>query len=367
MPHTIEEFEQAAKKKLPTSIYNHIAGGSDRELTLRRNYEAYTKFALLPRVFRETGNVNIDIDIFGIKAKSPIIIAPTAFQVLANVQGEIATAKAAENVGCIMVVSMMSNFSLEEIAASAKVSLWFQLHIHRDFVITENLIRRAECAGYKAIVITADIPYPGNRLRDIDNEFKLPSHCVPVNFIDSTTKEIKSEGIEFNPMASWEDIRRVKSITKLPIIVKGIMHYFDAIKALDIGVDGIIISNHGGRQLDGAAATIEVLPNIAKVLKNRIRILIDGGLYSGVNILKAIALGADAVLVGRPILWGLAMSGQSGVMQVMQCLHRELTLAMRLAGCYSISNIKEQGKSLILETSTDKNVYGDVFEEDNMR
>jgi isopentenyl diphosphate isomerase/L-lactate dehydrogenase-like FMN-dependent dehydrogenase len=348
MPRTIKQLEHDAKKILSNQIFDHIAGGSGNENTLRRNQEAYSELALIPRVLREVKNINTDIDLFGTKVKTPILIAPTAFHALANTEGEIGTAKAAENAGCIMTVSMMSSTPLEEIAASTQAPLWFQLHIHRDFTITEQLIKRAEASGYKAIVITVDIPQMGNRLRDINNAFKLPEICVPANFIENSTKKINLAGTQFNPLTSWEDIQRIKSTTKLPIILKGIMHHLDAIKALDYGINGIIISNHGGRQLEDAAATIEVLPHIAKTINGKIPLLIDGGIRSGSDILKAIALGADAVLIGRPILWGLAALGQNGVTQVMECLSKELALAMQLAGCRSINDIKKQGASLVL-------------------
>lgn len=355
MPNIIDKFEQEAQNILPPEIYDHIAGGAGNENTLRRNHQIYSEAVLIPRVLNGIVELNTEIELFGVKSKTPVLIAPTAFQTLINPEGEIATAKAAEKSGSIMVVSMMSGFTLEKIASVTSASLWFQLHIHTDFSITQNLIIRAEKARYKAIVITVDIPVMATRPRDIKNQFKIPEKCTPANLITDNGR-INLSATEFNPCCSWEDIKKIKLITKLPVILKGIMRPSDAVKAIDFGVDGIIISNHGGRQLDGAAATLEVLPEIAKAIQGKIPLLIDGGIQYGSDVIKAIALGASAILMGRPILWGLAVNGQKGVEEVMNCLIEELSISMRLVGCNSVNDIKKEGHSLVRFMATENNI-----------
>jgi 4-hydroxymandelate oxidase len=362
MPNIVNKLEEEAKKILPPPIFDHIAGGASNEETLQRNLKAYSDVALVPRVLRKVKEVDASTEILGLKLRIPVVIAPMAFHQLCNPTKEIGTAKAAEEAGCAMVVSIASSTSLEEIASNTTAPLWFQLHIHPERAVMEQLIRRAETAGYKALVITVDIPQAGKKLRDIKNEFKLPENCLPMNFVEYTGTVIKDidkfninfSGLKFNPSATWEDIQWIKSLTKLPIILKGIMHPADALEALKQDVNGIIVSNHGGRQLDSSAATIEVLPSIINVIKRKIPILVDGGIRSGTDIFKAIALGADAILIGRPILWGLAVAGKNGVLQVMACLAEELQLNMQLTGCCSISEIRKQGASMIFNAGNRK-------------
>lgn len=348
MPNLISILEEKAKKKLTTEVYDHIAGGSGDEITLKRNHDIYMETALITRVLKGDVSPITSINVLGIDSKVPILIAPMAFHTLVSPEGEVATARAAQKAGCIMIVSMMSGITLEKISQSSTTPLWFQLHIHKEFRFTEQLIKRAENSGYKGIVITVDVPQKVKNSRDIKNHFNILEKCTPANFSEKKIKgsSIIWEGTEFNSATSWEDILRIRSITKLPIILKGIMHPSDALKAVDAGIDAIVVSNHGGRQLDGAAATLEVLPEIAKAVGNRVSILIDGGIQSGSDIVKAISLGADAVLIGRPILWGLAVGGEQGVGQVIECISEEMALTMRLIGCNTIADIKNNNPTL---------------------
>ena len=350
--NALDKFELMAKQVLPKAIYDHIAGGAGDEGALHRNRQVYLDTILIPRILDDTSVVDVSAEILGVQCKAPIIIAPTSFHGLVSEEKEIGTALAAKNSDCIMIVSMMANTTLEDIAQTGNSLLWFQLHVHTEHSITEQLIKRAEKSGYKAIVVTVDIPQMGIRYRDIENEFKLPTHCVPANFKNPNSGTIDLAGTNFNPTATWDDVKWLKSVTTLPLLLKGVMHPEDAEKAVEHGVDSIIVSNHGGRQFDSAPSSIEVLPQISAIVKNQIPILIDGGIRSGSDILKAIILGADAVLIGRPILWGLAVGGKQGAQRVLDCLKQELLLAMRLVGCHSLSEVKNNRSSLVLSNRT---------------
>jgi isopentenyl diphosphate isomerase/L-lactate dehydrogenase-like FMN-dependent dehydrogenase len=276
----------------------------------------------------------------------PILVAPLGCQGIADPEGECATARAAAAAGTLMVVSTMSTRSLEEVAA-AEGPRWFQLYVYRDRAVTEALVRRAEEAGYQALVVTVDTPQMGRRERDIRNQFGLPPHLRFANFetaqdayaTDAGSALIRHAQASFDASLSWADIRWLQSITRLPIILKGIMTAEDALQAVAAGVEGIIVSNHGGRQLDGVPATIEILPEVAAAVDGRCALLLDGGVRRGTDVLKALALGADAVLVGRPVLWGLTAQGEPGARRVLELLRAELELAMRLAGCPTLAQI----------------------------
>ena len=269
----------------------------------------------------------------------PILIAPTAFHRLAHQDGERATARAAAAVGAIMIISMAATVSVEEIASEARAvategeaHLWFQIYLQPDLQFTETIIRRAEAAGCRALVVTVDSPVFGNRERDRRNSFTdLPPGLCCENLRDvSGVREIA-----FSSEFSWQHIRWLREITSLPIVLKGILHPADAQLAIDHGADAVIVSNHGGRQLDTVPATIDLLPAIAEVVDGRIPVLMDGGIRRGTDVIKALALGASAVAVGRPVVWGLAAGGESGVKQMLDILLCETVRALALCGCRS--------------------------------
>jgi len=269
---------------------------------------------------------------------------------MAHNEGECAVAKAAVKADTIMCLSTLSNTTVEDVSRDCNANFWFQLYVFRDKAVTEKLVRRVEKAGAKAIVVTVDAPLLGTREKDVKNKFQLPQGLSVINLMPDSKEELPNDkpdsglSLYFNEMLdqslNWKDIEWLASITKLPIILKGIVRPDDALRAIEYGAKGIVVSNHGGRQLDTSPATIEVLPSIAEVVDNRIEVLVDGGVRRGTDILKSVALGAKAVLVGRPVLWGLACNGSEGVYSVLSMLKKEFDLAMALSGCPSIKDIQ---------------------------
>ena len=296
---------------------------------------------------------DLSATVLGEKISMPVIIAPTAFHRLAHPEGELAVARAASAEQTIMTLSTLSNSGVEEVARETNLPLWFQLYVFKDRGVTRELVAKAEKAGCKALVLTVDAPLLGRRIRDVRNRFNLPDGIVVKN-LEPFMKEIlprqQDSGIagyfarNLDPSLSWKDVDWLRSITRLPVIVKGIICTEDAMLAVENGVDGIVVSNHGGRQLDTCRATIDALPGIAEAVSKKILLLMDRGVRRGTDVLKAIALGADAVLIGRPVIYGLGYDGENGVRKVLDILRTELDLAMALCGCRSIGEIK---KSLI--------------------
>jgi 4-hydroxymandelate oxidase len=287
--------------------------------------------------------------VLGQKISMPVMVAPTAFHRMASPEGEVATAKAAGSVGTLMILSTLSTASIEEVMAAATGPTWFQLYFYKDREATMSLVQRAEAAGCKAIALTVDAQIWGRRERDIKNRFRLPKGLSIMNLMpagkEDFPKEVADSGLaayvswQFDPALSWKDVDWLCSKTKLPVLLKGVLHPEDARKSADCGVAGVIVSNHGARQLDTVPATIEALPGIAEAVDGRIEVFVDGGIRRGTDILKAIALGAKAVGVGRPIIWGLAVDGEQGAKRILDILRREFELAMRLCGCTSVEDI----------------------------
>lgn len=353
----VNEFEILAQDKLSPEVYDFCRGGANDEITLAENRQAYNRIKLLPRVLTNLENLTLSMELFGQQLSSPIMIAPTGLQGAITSEGEKATARAAKVANIIMVLSMMSNFSIEEVSQEKHHSLWFQLYLCQEKQITESLVHRASQAGYKALIVTVDTIALGKRERDLRNQFSLPQNLQARNLSKYGLGEMfnKEEGSSvanhskkvFKTAISWEDIEWLQEITDLPIIIKGILNPADAALAVQHGVSGIIVSNHGGRQLDTTPATIDILPEIAATVEQKVKLFIDGGIRRGTDIIKALALGADAVLIGRPILWGLAVGGEQGALQVINILKEELELAMLLCGFSSIAEIKQSPKNII--------------------
>src|SRR5215471_440215 len=300
---SLRDFELEAQKRLDRAIYDYFAGGADDEVTLRANEAAFARIGLVPRVLRGSGEPELGLTLLGCRASMPIVIAPTAFHRLAHPEGERATARAAASAGTIMIVSMASTVPLEDVAVEAQATvgtdatLWIQLYLQPDLQFTESIVRRAEAAGYKALVVTVDSPVFGRRERDLRNGFvDLPPGLCCENLRGSGgVREIV-----FAPDFSWDHIHWLRELTSLRIVLKGILHPADAELAVTHGADAVIVSNHGGRQLDTAPATIDLLPAIAEAIDGRTPVLIDGGIRRGTDVVKALALGASAVAVGRP-------------------------------------------------------------------
>lgn len=322
-------------------------------ITLRENRAAFNRLRLMPKILVDVSTVNIETSILGEKVAMPIVIAPTAMQQMAHPEGEKATSRAAYRHKILMTLSSWSTTPLEDVAKAAPDGLrWFQLYVYKDRDVTLDLIKRAERAGYKALAITVDTPSLGRREADIKNRFALPSHLTMGNFAGGAHQSgTKSAGSTGSGLASyvaslidktltWNDIAWVRKNTTMKIVVKGVMTVDDALASVRHRVDGIWISNHGARQLDTTPATIEVLPEIIKAVAGRCEVYLDGGVTRGTDALKAIALGARAVFVGRPVLWGLAHSGEDGVYNAMELLKNEFSLAMQLMGCTTLADLK---------------------------
>lgn len=349
-PVNVADYEALAKTSLSQEIFDYIAGGACDEITKRNNREAFDNISLRPFCLRDVSVINPSLKLLGFELEAPILIAPTAFHQLVDKGGEVSTAKAAKSCGLPMVVSAMSNIALEDIISrSLHDNLWLQVYIFKDRALTKDLIRRAEKAGYKAILVTVGIPVSGKRERDIHNQFSFPVELSTGNFKSNVGGESlnKYTNEALDPSLTWKDIEWLQTITSLPIILKGILNPLDAEKACQLKVAGIVVSNHGGRQLDTVEATIAVLPEIVNTVAGRTTVLLDGGIQRGTDIFKAIALGADAILIGRPILWALAVNGECGVATMLAMLKHEFEMTMKLTGCCHIEEMKHFSKHLI--------------------
>ncbi|KAL4623948.1 hydroxyacid oxidase 1 [Arapaima gigas] len=353
----VRDYEKKAKKTLPKAIFDYYFSGADEQQTLADNVAAFSRWRLYPRVLRDVSQVDLSVSILGQRLSMPVCVAATAMQRMAHPDGEMATARACRSVGTGMMLSSWATSTIEEVAEAAPDTVrWMQLYIYKDRNLTLSLVRRAEKAGYKAIFLTVDTPYLGRRRNDVRNRFKLPPHLRMANFESPDLAFSSKEGYgedsglavyvaqAIDPTLKWEDIAWLKKMTTLPVVLKGVLRAEDAKEALKYGVDGILVSNHGARQLDGVPATIDTLPEIVEAVGGRAEVFLDGGVRRGTDILKALALGAKAVFVGRPILWGLACEGEKGVCEVLQLLKDELHLAVALAGCQSL---KEINRSLV--------------------
>jgi 4-hydroxymandelate oxidase len=348
-PLNVADLEAVAREKLPRDVFDYYSGGAWDLVTVRENREAYSRLRIHYHVMRDVSTRDTACEIFGARASMPIIVAPTAFHCLAHPEGEKATAQGAAAAGTIMTLSSLSTCRLEDVASASGGPLWFQLYVNKDRDFTRDLVHRAAAAGYRAIVVTADTALWGIREADVRNGFHLPQGVEPVNLVpsDSQGSELSHHGKGMaeimawmlNSTLTWKDVAWLAEESGLPVLVKGICRADDAVLAVEHGASGVIVSNHGGRQLDGAPATIDVLPEIAASVGSHVPVLVDGGIRRGTDVLKALARGARAVLVGRPVLWGLASDGAQGVTEVLNILHRELDIAMALSGCKYLSEI----------------------------
>ncbi|MCS7477845.1 alpha-hydroxy acid oxidase [Umezawaea endophytica] len=340
----LADLERAVRDVLPGEIWDFLAGGSGTEASLAANRSALDRVFVVPRMLRDLAGSTTEADLLGRPAAVPVVVAPVAYQRMFHPEGELAAARAAGEAGVPYVIPTLSSVALEEVAAVGGRS-WFQLYWLKDEKRSLELVRRAEDAGCEAIVFTVDVPWMGRRLRDMRNGFALPESVTAANFDAGTAAHRRAEGVsavadhtarEFAP-ATWESVAAVREHTDLPVVLKGILAVEDARRAVEVGADGIVVSNHGGRQLDGAVPGVEVLAEIADAVSGGCEILLDGGIRCGGDVLKAVALGASGVLVGRPVMWGLASAGQDGARQVLDLLAAELRDAMGLAGCDSVS------------------------------
>ncbi|NWY91402.1 HAOX2 oxidase, partial [Loxia curvirostra] len=326
----LSDFEAYAKKYLPKIAWDYFAAGADDCSTRDENILAYKRIRFRPRMLRDVSVVDIRTKILGFEISFPVGIAPTGFHQLAWPDGEKSTARAARAMDTCYIASTYSTCTLEEISAAAPGGLcWFQLYIHRNRTASQQLVRRAEALGFQGLVLTADLPYTGKRRDDVRNGFRLPPH-MKVKNLEGAFEVCKMSLLD--PSVTWNDIYWLRSLTRLPIIIKGILTREDAELAVQHGVQGIIVSNHGGRQLDEGPATIDALVEVVEAVRGRVEVYVDGGIRKGSDVLKALALGAKCVFIGRPALWGLAYKGEEGLQDVLRILQDEFRLSMALAG-----------------------------------
>ncbi|XP_028243356.1 (S)-2-hydroxy-acid oxidase GLO1-like isoform X3 [Glycine soja] len=323
----VNEYEAIAKEKLPKMVYDYYASGAEDQWTLKENQNAFSRILFRPRILVDVSKIDLTATVLGFKISMPIMIAPTAMQKMAHPEGELATARAASAAGTIMTLSSWATSSVEEVASTGPDIRFFQLYVFKDRNVAAQLVRRAERAGFKAIALTVDTPILGRREADIKNRFALPSHLVLKNF----------EGLDLRKLD--KDIQWLQTITSLPILLKGVLTAEDTRIAVQAGVAGIIVSNHGARQLDYVPATIMALEEVVKAAQGRIPVFLDGGIRRGTDVFKALALGAAGVFIGRPVLFSLAADGEAGVRKVLQMLRDEFELTMALSGCRSLKEI----------------------------
>ncbi|KAA8499476.1 Peroxisomal (S)-2-hydroxy-acid oxidase GLO3 [Porphyridium purpureum] len=356
VPVNVYEYHALAKAKLPAMVYGYYASGADDMQTLKDNEEGFKRLRFRPRVLIDVTKQDLTAVIMGTATSFPMVLAPTAMQRMAHPEGELATARAAAAQGVIMGLSSWSTTALEDVEAEAPGSpKWFQLYVYKDRAITLELVRRAERQGFLAIALTVDTPRLGRREADIRNSFSLPPHLTMANFaaIDPSREQgkmtgpgAKGSGLAsyvaslIDQSLSWKDIQWLKENSKMPILAKGIETAEDAVLAMEAGCAGIIVSNHGARQLDGVVSTIDALEEVVQAVRGRIPVFVDSGVRRGTDIVKALALGASGACIGRPYVWGLAVAGQQGVEHVIQMLRNEFALAMALCGCVKVSDIK---------------------------
>jgi 4-hydroxymandelate oxidase len=344
----IADYARAARARMPQDAFDYYEGGALDEITLRENTESWTRLKLYYRVLAGVAARDLSTTLLGQPVSMPIVIAPTAFHKLACEAGEIATARAAKAAGTLFILSSLSNTAMESVFAQAASPRWFQLYVYKDREMTRELVQRAEAAGAEAIVLTVDAPGLGTRERDARNSFRLPDGLVVENLSPlgkGDFPEVQGSALaayvqaNFKQDLGFDDLDWLCGATRLPVVVKGVCRGDDARRAAAHGAKAVVVSNHGGRQLDTAPATSEVLPHVVEAVGDRCEIYVDGGIRRGSDVLKAVALGARAVLVGRPILWGLVAAGEEGALHVLEILRRELDEAMLLCGCAKLVEI----------------------------
>lgn len=395
VPVDMDKLEEAARRHMSKAGYAYVAGGAGREITLANNRSGFHRWQIVPRMLRDVSQADSQLTLFGQSLHSPLLLAPIGVLEMAHPAGDIPVARAAAGLGVPMIFSSQASVPVEDWASAMNdTPRWFQLYWSKSNDLVASFLERAENSGCSAIVVTLDTTMPGWRVRDLDLGFlpfmrgmgiaqyvsdpvfqRLIDEPDRTNLVDAkprlswamiqsvlslmrnypggllnnlrTQRPVKAMrkfiNIFINPAITWEDLSFLRAHTRLPILLKGILHPQDAQKALDYGADGIIISNHGGRQVDGAISAIEALPDIASVIGTKIPILLDSGIRTGADMFKAIALGATAVCLGRPYVYGLAIAGEAGVREVLENILADFELTMRLAGCRNLEEIREAG------------------------
>ncbi len=346
---SVSDFERAARVRMSTMAYEYVSGGAGDEQTLAWNQSTYGEIKLRSRVLVDVSQLDTSVQLFGRTLPHPILLAPTAYHKIVHPEGEIATARGAEAADATMIVSSFATERIEDIARTVPgARLWFQLYVQPDRGFTQALVQRAEAAGCQALCLTVDTPVLGARNRETRIAFQLPAGMTRANLESLSAATASSshrppEGAIYSevlePRLTWKDVEWLRGIAKVPVLLKGVLDAEDAKRAADAGVDGLIVSNHGARNLDTVPATVTALPRVADAVAGRMPILLDGGIRRGTDVLKALALGATAVAIGRPYLYGLAVDGSAGVSRIVQILRTEFEMAMALTGRTSLAAV----------------------------
>jgi 4-hydroxymandelate oxidase len=336
-PLNVSDYELAAAERLEPGAHGYYAGGANDERTLRDNVEAYSRWQLRPRVLIDVAEPSTATTVLGREIALPVLIAPMAYQRVGHPEGEVAMARAAAGAGTIMCLSTLATATPAEVAATG-AARWFQFYVPRDAGRAEAIVAEVREEGFEALVITADTPLLGRRERDLRTKFTIPSELT-VAAVDHEQPTPLSALAHISPSLTWSDVGRLSSESGLPVIVKGVLTAEDARLACEHGAAAIIVSNHGGRQLDGVSATIDALPEVVEAVDGRIEVLVDGGVRRGTDVVKALALGAKAALVGRAALWALVVDGEAGVRHVLELLRAEIELALQLSGCRTPADV----------------------------
>lgn len=331
-PVNLDEYEPLARARLPVEVADFIAGGAEDERTLRRNRQAFDRWALRPRVLTGVTAPRLHTNVLGQPVAMPVLLAPAGEHALSHPEGEAATARAAAAAGSLLIASTASSLPLEAIAAAATGPLWFQLYCFSDRELTASLVTRAKTAGYRAIVLTVDAPVLGRREREIRSGYAVRRRLHRGNFPDGRQGS-------FDASLTWDVVPWLRELSGLPVVLKGIMCGEDAALAVEHGAAAVIVSNHGDRQLDGAPAALEVLPEVVAAVQGRAEVYLDGGVRRGTDVLTALALGARVVCIGRPYLWALAVDGQQGVGRLLGLLRDEIATALTLCGRAGVDTV----------------------------
>jgi len=346
-PLKLEDFELAARAVLPQGIYDYIAGGSEDEAALRGNREAFARYRFRFKILASTDQIELSSELLGQRFRMPVHLAPTAIQRMAHPDGELAAYRAASDAGIAYSLSTLSSAAIEEVAAAASGPRWFQLYMHTERAVSATFVERAVDAGYSAILLTVDLPKTGRRERDIRNAFSLPQGLRYAN-LDARRRADAAEGPDpfaqnvnanTHPSLGWADLEWLVAKTSLPVIVKGVVRGDDARHAVEAGARGLIVSNHGGRQLDYAIASLDALPEVVEAVRSQVPVLMDGGVRRGTDVLKALCLGARGVLIGRPFLYALAVGGADAVTRMLEMLRQEMEVSMSLLGARRLSEL----------------------------
>jgi 4-hydroxymandelate oxidase len=345
----LDDFEAAARAVLPRPIYDYIAGGAEDEATLRGNREAFARYRFRFKVLASADRPDLSNEVLGQHFTMPVHLAPTAIQRMAHPDGEAGAYRGASAAGIAYCLSTLSSLSIEDVAAAATGVRWFQLYVHPERAVTTAFVERAVDAGYGAILLTVDLPKTGRRERDIRNAFSLPEGLSYAN-LESRRRGAAADGPDpfarnvnanTNAALGWEDLEWLVAKTSLPVIVKGVVRPDDARRAVDTGARGLVVSNHGGRQLDYAIASLDALPDVVEAVGGKVAVLLDGGVRRGTDVLKALCLGASGVLIGRPYLYALAVDGTDGVRGMLELLREEIALSMSLLGARRLSELSQ--------------------------